>query len=1686
MAIIKSMKLKGFKSFPKQIDLEFGTGFNCVIGPNGSGKCLREDSEIILSDGSIEKIGRLVNKKIKTNPTREFDDGIIAVGNDKNILSMNLETKKLEERPILTYVKRKAPKGLIKIKTKSGKEIISTKYHPLFIMENGEIKPIKAENLKEGIRIATPRKLHTKIKTTYFYELIDQIKEKDQIYVPYQKEFTSILKNLKKNKTWKALAKEINIPLNSIKGLIDKQSINFSHVIKILKFVNYNNEKIISLIKHVKAKNQNKTYKIPWKNSKEFSRFLGYLIAEGRLPPTSNQIWFTNGDEEIVKDYLNIIRKLFNIKTEPKEYKPACWDVILYSSPLRKILTKFGMPIGNTGEKNLTNLYLSHSTDQELGEFLDGYYSGDGHISKNEIEIVTKSKNLAFKINTILLRLGIISYSKLKLKIATNSNFSGVYHYQIISNNQSIKNFYKHVKLTHKGKQKRLETLIKKEANSNDDLIEANNLVKNITKELNISIKKLKTEYPRLDSYCYNQCTPSREGLNHIVNQVLIPQAQKQNKTLQLCKLKLITESDIFWDKIIEIEDVKGEKWVYDLCISEHHNFVANNIIVHNSNIMDALCFVLGKLSAKSMRAEKSANLIFNGGKKGNPLREAEVSIIFDNSNQTFPTNTEEVKLTRVIKNTGNSVYKINNETRTRQQIIELLTAGKIDPNGHNIILQGDIVRFMEMHPEHRRELIEEIAGISVFEDKKAKALNELTKVDSKLNDATLILKERESYLRELKKEKDQAEKYRELEKNIKRNRATHLHIQIKDKNTKKEEIESKIKKKDADINKLKSRVKEIWEKINNKKQKLNQINTDIEEKGEKESIQLQKNIEDIKTEFVKNTERLSACKNEIKKITERKEQLKKSEESTISTIKGLKESRTETLEKLKKSGEKEEKLSKEVENLKKSLGLKLNTDLDKINNQLEEKTSQYEETQKRNQNIIQKKFQINAQIESTNEKITTIEKIEKDTNTPKIRKDLESCSKDLSKSLTEDSSLSIQLIRAKENYQKISEQFFKLRTQQSSIKESIGADLAIRKILTLKDQNVHGTVSQLGQVDQKFSLALSVAAGARIKSLVVKDDKTAAKCIDILKKTKSGIATFLPMNKIKSRPKTTINGTGIYGSAIDLIKFDNKFKDVFSYVFSNTLIVENIETARRVGIGKVRMVTLEGDVIETSGAMIGGYRAKTAARITFQEKKISSNLETIEKDLNQATKLKEMLEKKKAQNEELIHNLRRNKSSIEAELIKAERSLPQIPLANLRKQLDSLKEDKVFKEHQGIERELQKIITDINSLKKQRDSIKKKVSPNKDSSQLDNLESRKLKIHEEIVQMNTEIKNIDTQITNIYDPEKEKTIQIIKQQEKEIEEFKKEYSLLEDLLKKQKQDLRKKESDQDKFKKSYKDLFNTRNKTNDEIQKLEASTAVEAAKEKTINERVNEFSIERAKKVAELEALNSEFEEFKGIELRRNIPQEKLKEEIKNFEVMLARIGNVNLRAVEIYESIEKEYEELVRKSDKLKEEKDDVINLIEEIETNKKGIFIKTFNVLNKNFSRIFSNLSRKGEGQLELEDKEDPLSAGVNIKVRVIGNKFLDIKSLSGGEKTMTALAFIFAIQEYQPAAFYLLDEVDAALDKKNSELLASLVAKYSENSQYVMISHNDHVITEADYVYGISMHETGISKVVSLKL
>ena len=547
------------------------------------------------------------------------------------------------------------------------------------------------------------------------------------------------------------------------------------------------------------------------------------------------------------------------------------------------------------------------------------------------------------------------------------------------------------------------------------------------------------------------------------------------------------------------------------------------------SNVLDALCFVLGKSSAKGLRAEKSANLIYNGGKTQKASKEGVVSIYFDNSDATFPVEDEVVKVTRVIKDSGQSVYLINDKKFTRNEIVELLGAAKISADSYSIILQGDIVRFVEMSTQERRTVIEEISGIGVYEEKKQKAHNELDKVEKGLNDAKIILTEREHYLKDLKSDRDQAVQYKEIDENIRRGKATLVHVSMEQKGNELKAIEEKMGGHASKIEKAQKEIDDLKAEIKEKKEKIADINKQIEEQGEKGQSELHKEIEDLRVDLQTKKQRQQDIANELERLQTRREQLEESRQDIEQKIKQLKQQSEEFAEQKTQR----ERLTKEIEEKIKAFKKKHNledaanvdAEIEKIDAELEKISQEAQELRLEQQEHIREKDRLDIQIKNMDDKIEKIEGLTKEHKSEiealqQKRKEFKKATLELSQALSEDSSLSSQLSTARAKLKRLQEDEARLSARNASIQEKIGGDMAITKVIENKSKlgSVIGTVSSLGSTDSRFSLALEVAAGNKMKGVVVKDDSTASRCIKYLRESKLGVATFLPVNKVKAQ----------------------------------------------------------------------------------------------------------------------------------------------------------------------------------------------------------------------------------------------------------------------------------------------------------------------------------------------------------------------------------------------------------------------------------------------------------------------------------------------------------------------------------------------------------------------------------------
>lgn len=914
------------------------------------------------------------------------------------------------------------------------------------------------------------------------------------------------------------------------------------------------------------------------------------------------------------------------------------------------------------------------------------------------------------------------------------------------------------------------------------------------------------------------------------------------------------------------------------------------------SNISDALCFVLGRLSIKSMRAAKAKNLIFLGTKEVSPAKEAMVKIVFDNSDRAFSIDQNEIAIKRIVRRNGQSIYKINNETKTRQEVLSLLAQAGIDPNGFNIILQGEIQNFVRMHTEERRKIIEEVSGISIYEARKQKSLKELEKTEEKLKEVMAILKERTSYLNNLEKERQQALRFKKLEKDVKIYKASILHIDLTKKNKELENINLEISKKNKEIEKIKNVITNFETAINNFKSKIDSINSTIEKSTGLEQEKLNQEIANLRAELAGLKVKLENHENKLLKISKQKEEFQQLIRNIELSIKELQEE-SPTLVK----NEKEIKLKKQ--------------ELEKLEDQ-------------------RKKFyMLKSELKSIGERL-----------------------KDKSSLL--------------QNY-----------TNES--------DFLLKQIRSI--------------------------------SLELFDKKTDEKRLEELKFALAEKKQFLEnLNKKEIE--------------LEKVSYTNEYE-----IDKQNKLMEKIS--------KMDICPLCKNKITKDH--VNSINQETFPKINFLKKQIEES----DNNLSEVYKKKEII--------------KQDIEQISLEISKRDSDL--IKLSNINEKKDQIK---------ALHEKIEKLKQEVLGLQRKGKILEEKFSENSNIEQ--KYETVRMEIQE--ISFKTE-ENVNSEIS-FKQRELERLKISLKQFLRDEEDLNEELLIFKETLKEKEELLERKKQQEEELSKKFQKLILEREAFQKKIRENESANLINQNTIHNIEQEANNFKIEKAKVNAEIENLETEILEFPNAEIIR-INKEALIQKLNKAKEILSSMGTVNLRSLEVYDSIKKEYDAINEKAGIIEKEKQGIYRIINEVDIKKKKVFLETLNSLNEIFSRNFSQLSTKGQVSLELENPKSPFEAGVNIVVKTGHGKYFDVTSLSGGEQTLVALSLIFAIQELSPYCFYILDEIDAALDKRNSERLAGLLRKYMQKGQYIVITHNDEIIVNATNLYGISMHD-GISKIISLRV
>lgn len=1143
------------------------------------------------------------------------------------------------------------------------------------------------------------------------------------------------------------------------------------------------------------------------------------------------------------------------------------------------------------------------------------------------------------------------------------------------------------------------------------------------------------------------------------------------------------------------------------------------------SNISDAIRWVLGEQSIKSLRGAKSEDIIFAGTQNRKSLGFAEASLVFDNNDGKLPIEYAEVTVTRRIYRTGETGYFINKTPCRLKDILELFMDTGIGKDGYSIIGQGKIDEILSNKSEDRRHIFEEAAGIVKYRSRKEDSEKKLERAKLNLLRINDILAEIENNIEPLKIQSEKAKKFLSLREELKGIEVglflynIDLYKERLEKITADEEIMNATYESEENSQKLKN------EEKNNLKLEINNLIEEIE-KMQNIGFESTNQIEKINSNINVSEERINNIKEnniryetEINELNEKINELKEEEKQKIAKKENLYNNKEKFEKELK---EKEEELSK--------LTTKLSSKQLEIENKkriIEENTDNKYEMQNEINTQDVKVDSIIKNVKSKTEELdltiseldqSRLKKSEIEQNFLDIENKRNKIKNDLSeienKKIEADNKIKTYELQINQLGQEIRIKESRLKFLEETEKEKEGYTKSVKSLLKSAEVNeelkkgLHDVVANLINVKKEYEIAIEMALGASLQNVVTETEQDAKRLIEYLRNNNLGRVTFLPISAVngKKLEKAHLNIKGVIGIASDLVEYNNKYDGIFKNLLGRTVIVEDMEAG--VAVAKknsysFRIVTLKGDIINSSGAMTGGSVQAKTVNILGRSREIEALKEEL-KSLDIKIKNKE---EEKEKYIESIEDLLETIESLETNLQEID-----IEYATQKQKVELIVEnvDKLVSR-------MDKTKQEIENLNKQKTEIiehKKQLIEN-----LENLEEEIQKLNlevEEFVRVNkddqTYIDNLNMDITNL-----KISVSSFEESEMSIDEITERIKIdiknntlslesKKDQIEKNKQEevsLKAKidelQNDIVKIKENVKnsgskieELKNNKNEKNTYLEKIEKEIEEQFTRLQDIKEQLVKIDIKKNKTSQDLEdVVNKLWEEYEltpnnADGFTKTTDQAKTQKEVNYLRTQIRDLGSINIDSIKEYQTLKERYDFMCEQRLDLENSMSKLKNVISEMINIMKTQFKDKFKLINKNFNEVFTELFGGGKAELILEDEEDVLNCGIDIRVQPPGKKLQNMTLLSGGEKAFTAIAILFAILKINPAPFCVLDEIEAALDDVNVNRYAEYLKKFSQYTQFLVITHRKGTMEAADTVYGITMEENGISKLLSMKL
>ena len=1173
--------------------------------------------------------------------------------------------------------------------------------------------------------------------------------------------------------------------------------------------------------------------------------------------------------------------------------------------------------------------------------------------------------------------------------------------------------------------------------------------------------------------------------------------------------------------------EIHGFKSFANKIVFNFHNGITGIVGPNGSgksNVADAVRWVLGEQSAKQLRGANMQDVIFSGTQMRKPMGYAYVAITLDNSDHTLATDYEEVTVSRRVYRSGESEYLINGSPCRLKDVYEMFYDTGIGKEGYSIIGQGQIDKILSGKPEERRELFDEAAGIVKFKKRKDTALKKLASEQANLVRVDDILAEKEKRIEPLGKQSKTAREYLGKKEELKRLDVNLFLIESGRTGDVLRELSGKLSIANEDLNENRGKYESLKGEYSEVEERIKTLDGQIEEKR-KQLTEGELKKERLKSQITLNEQAIKSAETSREHYIEQKESLSERLDQQIKEKEQLDLAKAEIDTALKELTVTRDEAKKELGGVQARIE-ELNGIIEKnqsaIMQMLNERATIKADITKYDTMLEQAKIQ-RAQVQSRLLRAKSEEK-EQEEELKNLYKELNDITASILKTDQEREILEEQVAQFKteleESDRKLSQAqigYHKEKSRLDAMKNIAerydGYGGSIKRVMEHKEKNkgIIGVIADIISVDREYETAVETALGGNIQNIVTEDEEVAKKMIRMLKETKGGRATFMPLTSVKDRGEfdkpSVRDEKGFIGMASELVKADKKYSDVVSQLLGAIIVVDHVDNAllmARKYNYLLRIVTLEGEYLTPGGSLAGGA-FKNASNLLGRKREIEELEETVRKSLKNVEKIMDDIENIKDNRRAVRKRVEELQESLKEQAVMQNTAQMNVDRAEEIKRdtvsgYERLKKDNreiedqlakisTGKEETGVklaesensENELKKIIQDCGKeLEELRDIESERVIKSSD------IELKVNTLHRDAEHAASNVERTDTEIKRLRE-ELEEINTRIGAEDKEIEVRNSNIVQINETLAASADS---KDSDED--------FLNRTMAEKEEL--LKKQNSFFEATEK-INNKINSLD----KEVMRLNSQKDRVEEDQGnlvsyiwneyelsLSTAGQLRDESLKEpgairrSIREVKDAIKALGDVNVNAIEEYKTLMEEYGFLKGQHDDLVEAEKTLSNIVAELDEAMRARFAEKFKDIASEFDKVFKEMFGGGKGSLELQEEEDILEAGIKIIAQPPGKKLQNMMQLSGGEKALTAIALLFAIQNLKPSPFCLLDEIEAALDESNVGRFAGYLHKLTKHTQFIVITHRRGTMEQADRLYGITMQEKGVSTLVSVNL